>query len=127
MRKFIPVIFVLALFSCQTDLNSKKDFGLKNDTLPNALFKVKAPNGATLTFKDTVIYQTVKKYVFTDTATSSGGHWVKDTVGAFGRVPGDTARDIFHKPLYDSLKRIRIQYTYYSCIRDSIYPIPKGY
>jgi hypothetical protein len=91
------------------------------------MFKVKAPNGAILTFIDTVVVQTLTQYVFKDTPTSSGGHWQKDTVNTFGRVTGDTMRDAAHKPIYDSNHHAVFQHGYYQAFKDSIFRVPKGF
>jgi len=118
MRLFLIFAVCSVLnFSCNSD--TYKEHPNKLDTFPLAHFRVMLPNH-TLSghYFDTAIYQVVSRWAFTDTATSSGGHWQTDT-NRFGRIVMDTLRDAAHKPLFDSLKHPRWAAVWY--------PILKGY
>lgn len=118
MKVLIALLFILSMTCGGCGDSPGKTHPTKLDTLHQALFKIRYPNGKlSVLYADTVICQISSKWVFKDSANNSGGHWVSDT-SAFGRVVEDTARDGFKKPLFDSLHRPIWHYTYYI--------IPKG-
>lgn len=116
MNKFIPILIVSVLFSsCWPTGTSHPN---KIDTIPEALFRIKAPNGKwSGPILDTALSQIVSRYVFTDTVNNKGGHWVSDTTN-YGRIIDDTARDGAKKPVFDSLHHPVWHYVFYA--------IPKG-
>lgn len=117
MKSTLLILAVLAIISCNTPSSYHPN---KLDTIPHALFKVKANNGNIVgPYYDTVINQIVSKYSFTDSAKSTGGHWTTDTI-SYGRVVDDTLRHPNKTPIYDSLRKTYLFHTSY-------YPIPSHY
>src|ERR1700690_316581 len=120
MRYFSFLILVMA-FGCGSG-GGYKDHPNKLDTFPLAHFRVMLPNH-TLSghYFDTAIYQVVSRWAFTDTATSSGGHWQTDTF-FYGRIVTDTIRDANKKALFDSLKHPRWTAIWYPILRGYVEP-----
>jgi hypothetical protein len=119
MRYIFPVILMLTVvgYSCNSDSKAHPN---RLDTIPKALFKQKVANGTVIgPYLDTVIYQYVSRYVFKDTPTSSGGHWITDTF-AYGRIPDDTLRDAQRHAIFDSAHHPKIHYSFYLLNKDSV-------